>query len=355
MARAALPIRLAAALLAAVVALLALAAAFLRTFANQAALSLQSARTYEDLEHLNADLERRVEERTRQLAASTERLSTSLAELGDAYRTLEASQEQLIAAQKMAAFGRLTAGIAHEMNTPLGAALNGLKVARELVAECEEVASDPEARRAVVGELEELIGNIDEWTGKAIAYIRSIKAHGRVADGVVGLFDVGRLVERDLQPLLMHRLRLAGTTLAVRVARDLPEVRGDSSRFAQVLANLINNAIDACEGLPPERAAIVVEAVREDREVVITVRDGGCGIDAAARERIFDEFYTTKPPGKGTGLGLSIARDVVTGEFGGTLACTDTGPEGTTFAIRLPVREAGAEPHERSAPARAAA
>ena len=316
---------------------------------------MQSARTYEDLERLNADLERRVEERTRQLATSTAQLSTSLAELGVAYRTLEASQEQLIAAQKMAAFGRLAAGIAHEMSTPLGAALNGLKVARELLAECREVGAHPEAQRAVVSELEELVGNIDAWTGKAIAYIQSIKSHGRVADGVVGHFDVGRLVERDLQPLLMHRLRLAGATLEVRVAAELPALRGDSSRFAQVLANLINNAIDASEGLPSERARILVDAAREDREVVIAVRDGGCGIAADVRDRIFDEFYTTKPPGKGTGLGLSIARDVVTGEFGGTLACTDTGPEGTTFAIRVPVREAAAERPERSAPGRAAA
>lgn len=348
MARSALPIRLAAGALAAVLALM-------RTFANQAALSLQSARRYEDLERLNADLERRVEERTRQLASSNARLSTSVAELGDAYRTLEASQEQLIAAQKMAAFGHLAAGIAHEMNTPLGAALNGLKVARDLLAECKEVAADPDAHRAVVGELEALVGNIDAWTGKAIAYIRSIKSHGRVADGVVALFDVGCLIERDLQPLLMHRLRLAGVTLEVRVAAELPALRGDPSRFAQVLANLINNAIDACEGLPPERARILVEATREDQDVVIAVRDGGYGIAADVRERIFDEFYTTKLPGKGTGLGLSIARDVVTGEFAGTLACTDTGPEGTTFAIRVRAREVAGEVHERSAPARAAA
>ena len=85
---------------------------FLRTFANQAALSLQNARTFHDLELLNADLERRVNERTQQLADSTTQLSASLDQLGTAYRTLQASQEQLVAAQKMAAFGRLAAGIA---------------------------------------------------------------------------------------------------------------------------------------------------------------------------------------------------------------------------------------------------
>src|SRR5207244_3717443 len=99
--------------------------------------------------------------------------------------------------------------------------------------------------------------------------------------------------------------------------------------------------IDACEGLAPERNRILVEAECEGDDVVLRVQDGGTGISAEAREHIFDEFYTTKPPGKGTGLGLPIARDIISGEFGGTLACTQSGPEGTTFTIRLPVRASG--------------
>jgi len=316
---------------------------FLRTFANQSAVSLQNARTYHDLEVLNSDLERRVDERTQQLASSNEQLGTSLEQLGAAYRTLQASQEQLVAAQKMAAFGRLAAGIAHEMNTPLGAALNGLKIARELVSECEatsrELGLTPEDATAFA-ELATLVGSVEDWTRKAVDYIRSVKSHGRTA-GTATAFDVSRLLERDLQPLLMHRLRLAGGTLELRLPPALPELYGDAARLGQVLANLINNAIDACEGLPPERNRIVVAAEREGDEVVLRVQDGGTGISQEARERIFDEFYTTKPPGKGTGLGLPIARDIVTGEFGGTLACTESGPEGTTFTIRLPVRASG--------------
>src|SRR5207249_1558334 len=91
-----------------------------------------------------------------------------------AYRTLQASQEQLVAAQKMAAFGRLAAGIADEMNTPLGAALNGLRIAHELAAECETLANDPDTpegdRQAAFGELTSMIASVDEWTRKAVAY-----------------------------------------------------------------------------------------------------------------------------------------------------------------------------------------
>ena len=320
-------------------------ASFLRTFANQAALSLQNARTFHDLWLLNSDLERRVNERTHQLAAS-------LAQLESAYRTLQASQEQLVSAEKMAAFGRLAAGIAHEVNTPLGAAVNGLKVARDLVAECEAVALDDTApateRRAVLGELAGVVANVEDWTRKAISYIRSIKAHSRSAGGAAAPIDLPRLLERDLQPLLMHRLRLAGGQLEFRLAPDLPDLYGDASRLGQVLANLITNAIDACEGLPLARQGIVVEAsAPEGREVLLNIHDLGTGIIPAARERIFDEFFTTKPPGKGTGLGLSIARDIITGEFGGTLACMASGPEGTTFTMRLPLR--APEPAARSA------
>jgi signal transduction histidine kinase len=329
-------------------------ASLLRTFANQAALSLQNARTYADLQHLNADLERRVTERTHQLGASKDRLSASLEQLEAAYRTLQASQEQLVSAEKMAAFGRLAAGIAHEINTPLGAALTGLKIARELVVECQAAAGDSgasiEDQRADLANLGEVVRNVEEWTRKATSYIRSVKAHSRVAGGTAAPFDLERLVALELQPLLMHRLRLAGGELDCRIASGLPELYGDSSRLGQVLANLITNAIDACEGLPPERQGVRVEAACADgREVVLVIRDRGPGIPAEARDRIFDEFFTTKPPGKGTGLGLSIARDIITAEFGGTLGCTRSGPDGTTFTIRLPVRSAGPASGERSA------
>jgi signal transduction histidine kinase len=319
---------------------------FLRTFANQAALSLQNARTYRDLEVLNADLERRVNSRTRELAASKDRLSTSLAQLEEAYRTLQARQEQLVSAEKMAAFGRLAANIAHEMNTPLGASLNGLKVAREMVSECAAVATDEttsdDERKSAFDELKTLIGNVEEWTNKAVTYIRSVKGYGRGGRKSVAAFDMEHLLDRDLQPLLMHRLRLAGGQLDLRLAADLPELHGDPARLGQVLANLINNAIDAFEGMPPDRRRITVEVLRHAGEVIIHVSDCGVGIKAQDRAHVFEEFYTTKPPGRGTGLGLSISREIVSAEFGGSLACTSTCPEGTTFTVRLPIRSAEA-------------
>ncbi len=318
--------------------------AFLRAFANQAALSLQNARTFDDLRRLNRDLERRVRERTHEVAATNERLARSLTELEAAYGTLQASQEQLVSAEKMAAFGRLAAGIAHEMNTPLGAALNGLLIARELTAECDEAVRDdttPTAiRRECLADLRHTLEQVEAWTHKAVAYIRSVKGYDRAVTGERAPIDLGGLLERELQPLLMHRLRLAGVQLAVDVEVDLPEVRGDRLRLGQVLANLVSNAIDACEDLPADRRHVAVDVRADGDEVVLTVADRGTGVPADVLPRIFDEFFTTKPTGKGTGLGLSIAREIVTGEFGGTLACTTAVAGETTFTMRLPAHAA---------------
>jgi C4-dicarboxylate-specific signal transduction histidine kinase len=311
--------------------------AFLRAFANQAALSIQNARTFDDLRLLNRDLERRV-------AARTHEVATSLSQLEDAYATLQASQEQLVSAEKMAAFGRLAAGIAHEMNTPLAAAMNGLMIARELTVECDEAVADetvPTAdRREALAELGGMIAQVEEWTRKAVAYIRSVKGYSRATTGEHDVIDLGALLEHELQPLLMHRLRLAGVQLVVDVDPALPDLHGDRQRLGQVLANLVSNAIDACEGLPPERREVAVRVVPERADIVLTVTDRGRGVPTAALPRIFDEFYTTKPAGKGTGLGLSIAREIVSGEFGGTLACTASDAGTTTFTMRLPARRA---------------
>lgn len=319
---------------------------FLRAFANQAALSIQNARTFDDLRLLNRDLERRVAARTHEVAATNARLAGSLAQLESAYATLQASQEQLVSAEKMAAFGRLAAGIAHEMNTPLGAAMNGLMIARDLALECDEAVADettPTAvRREYLADLGRTIARVEEWTGKAVAYIRSVKGYSRATAAEHGVIDFGALLEDELQPLLMHRLRLAAVRLGVDVDPTLPELHGDRQRLGQVLANLLGNAIDACEGLPAERRHVAVRVTAQGDDVVLTVTDRGRGVDGAALPHIFDEFFTTKPAGKGTGLGLSIAREIVAGEFGGTLACTAAEAGATTFTMRLPSRRAAA-------------
>ena len=112
-------------------------------------------------------------------------------------------------------------------------------------------------------------------------------------------------------------------------------VSADADASAQSLLNLINNAVDAMERQGGE---IVVATRREKNQLVIEVRDTGPGIPPANLDRVFDPFYTTKPVGKGTGLGLSICYGIIK-KMGGDISVDSTIDEGTTFVIRIPVRE----------------
>lgn len=317
---------------------------FLATLANQVAVAIRNAQAYRKIEELNVDLERKVVQRTSELAATNGELEESLRALERAYAELQRSQEKLVSAEKMATLGRLTAGIAHEVNTPLGAALNGLMIGEDLVKEYARSIADPEVgpddQREIATELGDVLANVRTWTVKAAQYIRGIKALTRgLGDLQERSFEASGLIE-DTLLLLHHRLRLAACRVEVNCPPGVT-LWGDPGKLAQVLTNLLTNAIDACDGRPDGGAIGLRVSVEEDR-VLIAVEDEGCGIAPEHRERVFDELFTTKPPGRGTGLGLSISRDIVSDCFGGRIAVTSTLGEGSRFTIELPRRDGAA-------------
>ncbi len=311
---------------------------FLATFANQIAIAISNARAYREIEDLNTGLERKVTERTGELASANAELARSLRERERAYRELERSQENLVRAEKMAALGRLTAGIAHEINTPLGASLNALTVVEQLLHEYASSIGDPSVtetdHQEIAGELTQQVANVTTWTTKAASYIRSIKAHTRSLDQVEQRrFDLAQLIE-DARLLLDHRLRLSSCVMEVACPSGVTLV-GDPGKLAQALTNLITNAVDAYEG--QSRDGVVRVDVRvTDTHVVIGVEDEGCGIPAPQLERIFEELYTTKDPGKGTGLGLAISRDIVVNCFRGRIDVSSTPGRGSRFTLTIP-------------------
>ena len=325
---------------------------FLRTFANQVSVAIVNALSYRKIEELNVDLEHKVTRRTQELANTNQELARSLGELERAYHELQCSQENLVRAEKMAALGRLTAGIAHEVNTPLGASLNALKMIEDLVSEYRSSIGDASVtdddHRELAAELHESVENVAKWMAKAAGYIRSIKAHTRNLDAVQErAFDLPQLIE-DTRLLLSHRLRLSSCSVTVDCPQSL-NLYGDPGKLGQVLTNLITNAIDAYEthGHEDGRIAVGVQATATD--VVITVEDSGCGIAPEHIERVFEELFTTKPPGKGTGLGLSISRDIVSDCFGGHIAVDSAPGVGSRFTLRLPRRESGQRASPRAA------
>ncbi len=277
-------------------------------------------------------LEERVEARTAEIERAHEALK-------DAHTSLERNQASLVLSEKMASLGRLTAGIAHEMNSPLGAVRASLQTARELSVEYGTSLGDADVtvddHRSIARELLENLSTACAGTDRAMAFVRSIKAQTRQSPaGALDRFDVMRAI-RDALSLLGHAASAAGCSVQVESTADGVLLDGAPGRIEQVVTNLVRNALDASAEVGGGSVRVVV--AREDDELTITVVDDGPGMAPDVVGRIFDPLFTTKPTGTGTGLGLTIVHDIVRGEFGGRIEVRSSPGAGSTFVVRLPL------------------
>lgn len=271
----------------------------------------------------------------------------------------------LAAEERMASLGRLTAGLAHELKTPIAATDNALVLIRELGREMRSSVGNPTVEEddwmEMVVELTEAAALAEKANARVAGFVKAIRT--RTQPTVRHAPKPFALRERlaPLESLLGHRFRRAGVTLDVSVPPAL-EVEGDPAKLDQVLTNLVQNALDAIEE-SGVGAMIWVEAHRHKQEVVIAVEDDGPGIDEVMRDRVFDYLFTTRDATNGTGIGLALCRDIVGAEFGGEIAATD--PRRTSRGARIEMRlraptgllqqpAAPFEPaHTRATPARA--
>ncbi|HVM97939.1 MAG TPA: ATP-binding protein, partial [Candidatus Acidoferrales bacterium] len=320
---------------------------FLRTASNQMAMALANAAAYSQLEELNANLERKVHERMAEQNKTNAELNLSIEKLREAYERLEDSQASLLRADRLATLGRLTAGIAHEMNTPLSAVLNALKILGDLGTEYKESIGDsevlPEDHRQIAMEVIATAESATRWAKKAASYISSVKAHGREGRPTVKEPIAIETAVVEVRALLAHRLRSAACQIDFEENALRVQVVGDAARLGQVLLNLCGNAIEAYEDHGFSTGRILVSATRGEDNVILRVRDWAGGIPEDVLPRIFEELYTTKGPGRGTGLGLWIARNLVEQGFGGTLMVESRKGEGSCFIATFPVNAAMAE------------
>lgn len=304
----------------------------LQTLANQSVLSIANAVSYQEIQGLNTELH------------------ASLTELEKAYYDLQRSQEHLVRSEKMADLGRLTAGIAHEMNTPLGASLASFKMILDLIGEYKQSINDPDVsvqdHYEIAAEMDKLVYNAQQWTERAVAYIRSLKLQTReLRQGEEREFSVLQTIE-DTKLLLSHRLRSSRCTVTASCSAATPTLHGDPSKLGQVLTNLIGNAMDAYKDSQLENREIHVEVSMDGETLALQVRDYGCGISPENLVHIFDDLFTTKPLGEGTGLGLPISRDIVTKFFKGTIHVESIVGQGTTFTVSFPRFNQDAEKKE---------
>ena len=243
----------------------------------------------------------------------------------EARRQLEASQASLVQSSKLTAIGQLAAGVAHELNSPLGAV--SLSV--------DEALNHLEERPALAGRL---LVKAQEGVERSKAIINRLMTYSRKPVGVSQRLALGKLAEETLE-FLIFQLRSSGTEVAVEVSGE-GLVEGEEQPLQQVVTNLVMNAVQAMDGCTPRRLSLSVRD--ENGHVVMDVADSGRGVLEEHRERLFDPFFTTKPAGKGTGLGLWASQQIVT-QHGGTLefAPVPAPGQGTVFTVGLPAASSG--------------
>jgi C4-dicarboxylate-specific signal transduction histidine kinase len=237
--------------------------------------------------------------------------------------------QRLTHVSRLATMGEMAAGIAHELNQPLTAIASYAQACDWLLA---RGSTD-------TAEIRDALQQITAQGLRAGEIIRRLRNLVRTPDTQRVLADANSLVE-ELRGLALTDARVHNARLEMELARDLPQVLVNRVEIQQVVLNLVRNAIEALESVPPERRLIALRtAAGPDDTVEISVMDTGPGVDPKILDRLFSPFVTTKPAG--AGLGLAIARSIVEAHKG-TLRYRPDGAGGACFLLRLPHAQGGA-------------
>ncbi|MBD2552282.1 response regulator [Limnothrix sp. FACHB-708] len=319
----------------------------------QEAELLARVNTHLQLSSLTKQLERRVEERTAELQLTLDQLSRS--------------QLQLIQAEKMAALGNLVAGVAHEINNPIGFLSGSIRHTKDYAeALLEHLSLYQQQYPQAVPLIQEHADDIDlEFLSedfpkvlasmkKATEWITSISNNLRTFSRA----DVASKVRADLHEgldstlmILKYRLKANEFRPAIEVIKDygdIPVINCCPGQLNQVFMNILANAIDMFDDMAQGQSfdqltahpqEITIRTTADANQVQIQISDNGKGMTEEVRERIFDHLFTTKDVDKGTGLGLTIARQIVIDKHSGSLEVQSTPGEGTEFCIRLPIAD----------------
>jgi signal transduction histidine kinase len=249
--------------------------------------------------------------------------------------------------EKLASIGMLAAGVAHEINNPASFVLANLEALAGLLQATDgKTQTDPKTGRKlgfseILFEAMNIVQESKEGMARIHRIVRDLHAFSRVDEGASRLTDVNAAVDSSLT---MLRSELRYRAQVERDLRATRRARASAARLGQVFLNLIMNAAQALAAGNPRRNRLYVRSYDEGEDIVVEVEDNGPGIPPDVLPRIFESFFTTKPPGVGTGLGLPISRDIVR-SAGGELTAESVPGRGALFRVRLPAAAAGlAEP-----------
>lgn len=322
----------------------------------QEAELIARVRTQLKLYHLTEHLEHQVAERT--------------AEVEQALQQLQLSQVQLVQSEKMAALGKLVAGVAHEINNPLNfihANLNHMEEYTQIflnfielyqknypnpVDDIQEQAEDVNLS-FIRSDVIKILASMKIGTKRIREIVLSLRNFSRIDEAEFKAVDIHEGIESTLI-VLQHRFKVQPKGPEIQLIREydkLPLVECYSGLLNQVFMNILANAIDSLEEANAKLAdqqiqdrpnkIIIRTSIIDTESVQIMVIDNGCGIPENIRPYIFDPFFTTKPVGKGTGMGLSISYQIITEKHKGQLKCFSEVGQETKFVIQIPIHQSG--------------
>jgi PAS domain S-box-containing protein len=236
---------------------------------------------------------------------------------------LREAQADLAHVSRMTTMGELTASLAHEVNQPITAAVNGASTCvRWLTREDPDVG---EAREAALG----IIRNAK----RAADIINRIRSISKKGESKRQLIEIDEVI-REIVALLSNEARRYSVSILTDIEANLPKVMADSVQVQQVIMNLIMNSIDAMKDVDRTRELSIRSRLAEDRQLTISVSDTGVGLPSEQAAQIFDAFFTTKS--HGLGMGLRISRSIVE-SHGGRLWAADNSPHGASLSFTLPI------------------
>lgn len=293
-------------------------------------------------------LERRIREleaENAELRRVPEELRRSHAELESAYAQLRSAQAELVSTAKMASLGMLVAGVAHELNTPLGALHSNRDVLQRALQRLANILADEVVEPGELEELRRIVRAIDGILAvdgmaveRMVHLVSSLRRFGRPDRAEVDVVDLREGIESTL---LLLRHEMQDRVTVVREYGEVPPVQCYPNQINQLFMNLLLNATQAIR----ESGVITIRTWAAEDAAVIEIRDTGIGIPPENLDRIFEPGFTTKGGRVGMGLGLLISRQTVE-QHGGHLHVRSAVGEGTTFTIFLPLRLRGEERRE---------
>jgi signal transduction histidine kinase len=273
-------------------------------------------------------------------------------ELNKTLENLKATQNQLVAQEKLASLGQLTAGIAHEIKNPLNFVNNFSELSVQLVDEMrEELDKLKGIDKEIMDELNEILETlkqnsekIKEHGKRADSIVHSMLQHSRGKTGEKQPIDINAMLDEDIN-LVYHGMRAQDSSFNITIEKDYDKNLGDLNVIPQDISRVFLNILtNGCyeayrkkvELKTEEPATITIQTIGNNKEIEVRIKDNGYGIPEKIRDHLFTPFFTTKPTGKGTGLGLSISYDIVVSEHHGELFFETEEGKYTEFIIRLP-------------------